>query len=179
MKKLGLTAALCLSLLFLMSGEELLTYLDQQAALSGEKDGGIRIRAIQEWAFAYSDLTAVNIPEGVTVIGKGAFANNALSSVALPESLQTIDGWAFAHNNIMSVVFPENVAFIGEYAFFGNNVTDVTLGNHVYVSPDAIDNGFYDCYHKALKAAGRYVLKGGIWLKETLIYSTENKPVLP
>jgi acetyltransferase-like isoleucine patch superfamily enzyme len=166
MKKWGFVVILCLSLLFLTSGEELLTYLDKRAALAGEKDRGIRIRVIEEWAFAYGDLAAVNIPEGITVIGKGAFANNALSSVALPESLQTIDGWAFAHNNISAVVFPENVAFIGEYAFLGNNVADITLGDNVYVSPDAIDSGFYDCYNRALKAAGHYVLKNGVWLRE-------------
>jgi hypothetical protein len=170
MKKLGLTAVLCLSLLFLTSGEELLTYLDKDTAFSGEKSARLTIHsltipAIKEWSFAYGDLTAVNIPEGITLIGKGAFANNALSSITLPQSLQTIDGWAFAHNNIASVVFPENLAYIGEYAFLGNRLADVTVGDNVYISPDAIDGGFYDCYNKALKAAGRYVLKEGIWLR--------------
>jgi hypothetical protein len=167
MKKLGLTAILCLSLLFLTSGDELLTYLDKHAVLSGEKNGNMPIRIIEEWAFAYGDLTAVNIPEGVIVIGKGAFANNALASIALPESLQTIDGWAFAHNNISSAVFPENIVFIGEYAFLGNELADVTLGDNVYVSPDAIDNGFYDCYYNSLKVAGRYVRKDGVWLRQS------------
>jgi acetyltransferase-like isoleucine patch superfamily enzyme len=165
MKKLGFTAAFCLLILFFAFGEELLSYLDKDAASSGEKNVRLAVPAIKEWSFAYGDLTAVNIPEGITVIGKGAFANNALSSVVLPQSLQTIDGWAFAHNNIASVVFPENVVFIGEYAFFGNNVSDVTVGDHVYVSPDAIDGGFYDCYNKALKGAGHYVLKEGVWLR--------------
>jgi acetyltransferase-like isoleucine patch superfamily enzyme len=165
MNKLGFAAVFCLLMGFFAVSEELVTYLDRNAVSDGEENARRNLRAIEEWAFAYGDLTAVNIPEGITVIGKGAFANNALSSVALPKSLQTIDGWAFAHNNISAVVFPESVAFVGEYAFLGNRVSDITLGNDVYVSPDAVDNGFYDCYNKALKTAGRYILKDGVWLK--------------
>jgi hypothetical protein len=143
--------------------EELMSYLDRHAVSNGEENPRLNLRAIEEWAFAYGDLTVVNIPEGITVIGRGAFANNALSSVALPKSLKTIDGWAFAHNNIASVVFPENVVFVGEYAFLENGVTDITLGEDVYVSPDAVDIGFYDCYNRASKVAGRYILKDGVW----------------
>jgi hypothetical protein len=124
------------------------------------------ISVIEDWAFAYTDLLAVNIPEGVTVIGKGAFANNTLSSVSLPLSLQTIDEWAFAHNNISSVVFPENVISIGEYAFWGNKVTEVTLGSFVQLSRETIDNEFYEAYNKEKNVAGHYIKKEGIWLRE-------------
>jgi hypothetical protein len=134
----------------------------QSAALSNESS----IQVIEDWAFAYTDLTAVNIPEGVTVIGKGAFANNALSSLMLPRSLQTIDEWAFAHNNISAVVFPANVTSVGAYAFLGNRITDVTLGDFVQLARVAIDEALYDYYIKENKAAGRYIKKGGNWTKE-------------
>ncbi|MDR1232214.1 MAG: leucine-rich repeat domain-containing protein [Spirochaetaceae bacterium] len=134
---------------------------------SVELSNNSRIKVIEDWAFAYTDLTAVNIPEGVTVIGKGAFANNALSSVLLPFSLQTIDEWAFAHNNISAVVFPENVALVGEYAFWDNGITDVTLGDFVHLSREAIDNGFFEVYNKEQKVAGHYIKKDGIWLRES------------
>jgi hypothetical protein len=132
-----------------------------------ELSHNFNIKIIEDWAFAYTDLAAVNIPEGVTVIGKGAFANNALSSVWLPRSLQTVGEWAFAYNNISAVVFPENVALVGEYAFWGNRITDVTLGNFVRLSREAIDNGFYEVYNQEKKAAGHYIKKDGIWLRES------------
>jgi hypothetical protein len=163
MRKLSMAALLCLSILVFIFGEDLLTYIDKHTASSEKKNIG----TIQEWAFAYNDLTAVNIPEGITVIGKGAFASNALASVLLPRSLQTIDGWAFAHNHISSVVFPENVTLIGEYAFLGNAILEVTIGSFVHLSREAIDSEFYDCYNKEKKAAGRYLKINGIWQKES------------
>jgi hypothetical protein len=144
------------------------TGLGQQS--TGQQSNGLpgkaNISIINDWAFAYTDLTTVNIPEGVTAIGKGAFANNALSSVMLPLSLQTIDEWAFAHNNISSLVFPENLTSIGEYAFWGNRITDVTLGSFVQLSREAIDSEFYEAYNQEQKAAGHYIRKDGIWLRE-------------
>jgi hypothetical protein len=163
MKKVCLAALLCLLIFFFTFGEELLAYIDKYAVSPGEKN----ISIIEDWAFAYNDLIAVNIPEGILVIGKGAFANNALSSVLLPRSLQTIDEWAFAHNNISTVVFPENVTLIGEYAFWGNNILEVTIGNYVHLSSEAIDSDFYNCYNTEKKVAGRYVKKNGTWLKES------------
>jgi hypothetical protein len=177
MKKLSLAFFLGLVFLFFTFGEDLpasdfLTYiggLGQQS--TGQQSIGLSNKAnisiINDWAFAYTDLTAVNIPEGVTVIGKGAFANNALSSLLLPLSLQTIDEWAFAHNNISSLVFPENLTSIGEYAFWGNRINDITLGNFVQLSREAIDSGFYEVYTKEEKAAGHYIRKDGIWLRES------------
>jgi hypothetical protein len=189
MKKISITVFLCFFILFFAFGEDLLTYIDdylQPAPVSeqfslntanAEFIAGLdrqpaesltqsNLYAIEDWAFAYTDLTAVHIPEGVAVIGKGAFANNALSSVLLPLSLRTIDEWAFAHNNISAVVFPENVTAINEYAFWGNRVTDVTLGSFVHLSKEAVDSGLYEVYNKANKAAGRYIKKDGIWLRE-------------
>jgi hypothetical protein len=195
MKKLSLASFLCFFILILAFSEDVLTGIDHafrekntviqdsqipeqiltdtvNADLAGLDRQPVKlsnksnITIIEDWAFAYTDLKSVNIPEGVTVIRRGAFANNALSTVLLPLSLQTIDEWAFAHNKISKVVFPENVAMIGEYAFWGNTVVEVTLGDFVQLSREAIDSDFYECYNKEKKAAGHYVKKDGIWLKE-------------
>jgi hypothetical protein len=195
MKKLSFATFLCFFILFLAFSEDLLTGIDNalrekntviqdaqipeqilidtaNADLAGLDRQPVKlsnksnITIIEDWAFAYADLTTVNIPEGVTVIGKGAFANNALASVLLPLSLQTISEWAFAHNKISKVVFPENITMIGDYAFWGNMVAEVTLGDFVQLSREAIDNEFYECYNKENKAAGHYVKKDGIWLRE-------------
>jgi hypothetical protein len=197
MKKVCFALVLCLSVLFFVFGEELLTRLDEYpeprqknaadpsrqgteqvlretasrrfAGLGTQSTGlpnNAGIGAIEDWAFAYTDLSTVHIPEGVTVIGKGAFANSALSTVLLPRSLQTIDEWAFAHNNIAAVVFPENVVSIGKYAFLGNRITDVTLGSSVRLSREAIDNAFFETYNKAEHAAGHYIKKGDTWQRE-------------
>jgi hypothetical protein len=162
MKKPGMAAAVCLSALFFSFAEELLVSVDTRPVLP-ERDYPA---VIEEWAFAYSDLTAIHIPSGVTTIGKGAFAHNALSAVTLPESLRTIGDWAFAHNNISSIVFPESVALIGGFAFLGNAVVDIVIGDFVHLDREAIDNGFYEYYYNKNRAAGHYVFENGNWRRK-------------
>jgi hypothetical protein len=159
MKKPGMAAVVCLSALFFTFAEELLVSVDTRLVPPEQNYPAV----IEEWAFAYSDLTAIHIPDGVTTIGKGAFAHNALSAVTLPESLQTIGEWAFAHNGISSIVFPESVAMIGGFAFWGNTIVDIVIGDFVHLDREAIDKGFYECYTNANRMAGHYVFENGNW----------------
>ena len=57
---------------------------------------GDPVVAIDDFAFSYSDLTSVVIPEGVTDIGEYAFSDcERLVSVSLPSTLVTIGNGAF------------------------------------------------------------------------------------
>lgn len=59
-------------------------------------DGGFVVRKIGEEAFAYSNITSVSIPEGVTEIGPSAFAGcEDLVDVTLPSTIEIIGGDAF------------------------------------------------------------------------------------
>ena len=83
---------------------------------------GRPITKIHENAFSYcSNLTSIEIPEGITYIGYAAFMQcNNLTSIKLPSTLITIDAYAFAYcDNLKNIEIPHNVTNIGESAFSG------------------------------------------------------------
>ena len=62
--------------------------------------------------------TSYTIKEGVTELGEYSFSyNNNLTQIQLPESLKIIGTKAFYDNNFTGIVVPENVEEIGDYAF--------------------------------------------------------------
>ena len=110
------------------------------------------VTSIGSYAFAYSVLTTVTIPDSVTNIGSGAFKYNSLASVTIPNNVTTIGDDAFYGNPITLVnidmtnipdflFFSDNMAFsltmgpnvrtIGSSAFMFNNLTAVTIPNGV------------------------------------------------
>lgn len=63
-------------------------------------------------------LDVLEIPEGITSIGKFAFARSCLTSVVIPEGVTSIDYAAFYHcDDLKEVVIPDSVTFIGDKAF--------------------------------------------------------------
>lgn len=54
------------------------------------------IEHINQYAFAYSNLHSINLPEGLMSIGRSAFENcNYLNNIHLPSTIMTIDDDAF------------------------------------------------------------------------------------
>ena len=76
--------------------------------------------AIEEDAFAFSEVESVVIEEGVTAIGNSAFSCcEKLASVTLPTSLRTIGDTAFAGCiSLTRITIPNGVEQIGEQAFY-------------------------------------------------------------
>ena len=70
-------------------------------------------------AFEYCrSLMHVDIPDGVTRIGKYAFSNcNQLTSVSLPESVNDIGEFAFQNCYLNEIFLPRSVSVIGGWAF--------------------------------------------------------------
>ncbi|MBE6713290.1 MAG: hypothetical protein E7580_07200 [Ruminococcaceae bacterium] len=65
------------------------------------------VLAIGDYAFAYSDITSVAIPKGVTSIGEGAFvgcAQNKIMYVRIPESVTSVGAYAFADCYLLSEI---------------------------------------------------------------------------
>lgn len=66
----------------------------------------------------FVNLSQVEIPEGVTMIGCMAFEGcPALKSITLPQSLDTICPRAFKESGIETLTIPDNVNYIGTSAF--------------------------------------------------------------
>ncbi len=75
--------------------------------------------AIYQYAFVYTDLTSVTIPDSVTDIGQAAFGGCAkLLSVTIPNGVTSIGKFAFALcPQLRSITIPDSVTSICEYAF--------------------------------------------------------------
>lgn len=88
-----------------------------------------------------TSLTSVIIPQNVKRIGIHAFANgfvnsnvsSNLTTVQLPEGLTDIDNYAFyGCNSLASVTIPNSVTSIGNYAFYKcNSIRSVNIPNNV------------------------------------------------
>ena len=85
---------------------------------------------------------SITIPEGVVSIGDGAFSNNTtLTSVSLPSTLETIGSGAFYYCPITSVNIGAHVTSIGAGAFEYCSLTSVTIPSTVsYVGSWAFSN---------------------------------------
>lgn len=127
------------------------------------------ITAIGHSSFAWSKITAVHIPEGVTRIEDYAFDHcYYVDLLSLPSTLSTIGYSAFngAYINLTNLVFPNSLVSIGGYAFaccdglqnidFGNGLQ--SIGNNAFFSCDGLtelhlpgsllsigDNAFLGC----------------------------------
>ncbi|MDR1793143.1 MAG: leucine-rich repeat domain-containing protein [Bacteroidales bacterium] len=77
------------------------------------------VTAIGDGAFgACSNLTAVTIPNTVTIIGNFAFFGTGLTSITFPESVTTIRWGAFYHClSLTSVTIPTSVTTMGAGTF--------------------------------------------------------------
>ncbi len=92
-----------------------------------------QLKAIGDYAFASCDaFTVINIPHGVTSIGRSAFQKNSnVTKLYLPETLQTIGDYAFAQcSQLPDLQLPSQVTAIGSYAFSDCfDLTEVSLSN--------------------------------------------------
>ena len=99
---------------------------DRMPSLSSITFGeGSKLTNIGRATFQFaSSLQSIDIPKGVTSIGRNAFANNQLTSVDIPEGVTSIGYGAFYGNKLENVSIPEGVTSIGDSAFSGNGYDD-------------------------------------------------------
>ena len=117
------------------------------------------VSSIGQWAFAYSGLESITVPDADSV-GKNAFhytedlnsvnwasdadipdyvfKSSALSEITISGSPESIGEWAFSGTNITSINIPDSVKAIGEHAFhFCDELVSVSIGKGVTVIPTA------------------------------------------
>lgn len=85
-------------------------------------------------AFAFHQLSNVNIPNSVVEIGIEAFGGNNFTTINIPNSVKIIDHEAFFGSigtNIESLTIPSSVESIGDAAFFSNKLKKLTISNGV------------------------------------------------
>lgn len=123
-------------------------------------DGSI----VQIYSGAFSgctQLSQIQIPEGVQIIGQGTFSNcYSLTSITFPSTLisigsnafsgvpmiicdlsntevEIIDAYAFANSKIRTIKLPETLVSIGEAAFYGHYAADIVIPASVKSIGDA------------------------------------------
>ena len=79
------------------------------------------LRKLGEWAFAGTNISHVNLPEGVEVIPYYAFGQCILQdTLTIPSTVRQIHDMAFYANGLLeAVVLPEQLEEIREFAFAG------------------------------------------------------------
>ena len=81
------------------------------------------LRRIDAYAFSAAQISNLQLPDNVTVIGKAAFypsvTSGTIKKVKLPAKLKTIGKSAFEDQKFTELTIPSNVEKIGSYAFSG------------------------------------------------------------
>ena len=82
------------------------------------------------WQKYRSQITSIDIQEGITKVGNYAFYNFSATSLSLPNSLTTVGSYSFAEcYQLGSVTIPNGVRTIQDYAFSYTCITELSLGN--------------------------------------------------
>lgn len=98
-------------------------------------DGEITIKSgvtsVPAYTFKNSDITRVNIADGVTEISEGAFFKcESLTAAELPDSVTNVNRYAFYGCAKLAPLAMRGVTSVGDYAFYGcfNNAGALELG---------------------------------------------------
>ena len=103
------------------------------------------VTSIGDYAFEYSQLCIMVIPDSVIDIGEGAFmGNHWLTSITIPKSITRISDSTFRYcGSLTSIVIPESVTRIGRSAFEGcGSLTSITIPKSV---TSIGDSAFWGC----------------------------------
>ena len=103
----------------------------KKGEMTGTVDIPEGVTSIGRYAFfKCSSLSSISLPEGLTSIGNGAFFGcSSLSSISLPEGLTSIEDIAFdGCSSLSSISLPEGLTSIGDYVFDGcSSLSSISL----------------------------------------------------
>jgi hypothetical protein len=103
------------------------------------------VTSIGDFAFSGSALQNIDIPAGVTNLGRGAFKNaTTLTNIGIPDSITGIGIQALSGcSNLLSLSIPDGVTSIGWYTFFRcSSLTNINIGLSV---TRISESAFYGC----------------------------------
>lgn len=85
------------------------------------------VTSIGVFAFAYNELTSVELPENLIHLGAFAFKGNHIKQITIPKGIREIGDDTFSFNEMKELSLPSNVAKLGSGAFAGNMLEKITL----------------------------------------------------
>ena len=113
-------------------------------------------------AFYYSDLSEIELIDGIKTIGDSAFYDCiSLTEITLPNTVTTIGSQAFdGCKYLTEVVLPDTVTTIGSWAFqYCNNLTTFKIGNGIKTIGDhAFNMSGYDMDFKPIESVDTTVI---------------------
>lgn len=82
------------------------------------------------YAFAWSQIQSLVVPEGTKSIRSGAFAGASIKNITFPASLESIDDYSFYNaSQLLAIDVPDNCTYIGRQAFSGcRKLAEIDLG---------------------------------------------------
>ncbi len=98
-------------------------------------------------SYGGSDLTSLDIPEGVVTIGEQAFEQcTSLENITFPSSLKRIESRAFMGTGITTLDFsPTQLIYLGDRAFFSAS----SLSTINFEGCELLDSILYGCFNNA------------------------------
>lgn len=116
-----------------------------QTMLSGALIIPDDVEVIDVRAFDYTNITSLQLPHNLKVLGERAFdvCTGLAGSLQLPESLESIGSWCFAKCSMLSgsLVLPPKLTLIPDYCFYNCGFTgDLVISDNV----ESIEKGAFD-----------------------------------
>ena len=102
--------------------------------------------SIGKYAFAYSRLSGVTLPDGLTKLENYSFVSSRIEKITIPEAIEAIPEGCFNEcNNLQTVSLGKNLTSIGEYAFTNcQNLEEVQMPKENNIQSIGM-NAFYAC----------------------------------
>lgn len=117
-----------------------------------------KVTSIGDFAFYYSRMTSIIIPNSINNIGDNAFNGcSSLNSIIIPNGVTYIGDWAFQGcTGLTSITIPNSVTSIGSRAFCNcSGLTSATIGDGVTTIGE---RAFGNCKSLASVTIGKNVM---------------------
>ena len=91
------------------------------------------------WGEYSTQISHIDISEGILSIGSAAFYHVAAQSVRIPEGVKNINGGAFQYSTLLNVTLPSTLETISDAVFYSTNIDNLIVPEGVAeIGPNAL-----------------------------------------